>query len=161
LFRKFEPVCGVAAMIFRTLTMLFAAACVAACAFQRAQVANDAQNQMVGLTKEEVLACMGPPAAKAAEGTTEVWSYNSGNDRTTVSTFGSSTTNASISGGPAYASGNASTMSSGVGIASRRYCKVSVVMADGLVSRINYTGPTGGALTGGEQCAFAVQNCTH
>jgi hypothetical protein len=42
-----------------------------------------------------------------------------------------------------------------------RYCNVSVVMADGRVSRINYTGPTGGALTGGEQCAFAVQNCTH
>jgi outer membrane protein assembly factor BamE (lipoprotein component of BamABCDE complex) len=33
---------------------------------------------MVGLTKEQVLACMGPPASKAT-GATEVWSYPSGN----------------------------------------------------------------------------------
>jgi hypothetical protein len=148
-------------MLLKMLGMLAVATCLAACAFQRAQIANGAQNQMVGLTKEQVLACMGPPAAKTAEGTTEVWSYHSGNDRTTVSAIGSSTTNASIVGGPGNASGTASTLSSGIGIASRRYCNVSVVMADGRVSRVNYSGPTGGALTGGEQCAFAVQNCTH
>jgi hypothetical protein len=139
-----------------SLAVGLAAACLAGCAVQRAVVANDAQEKMVGLTKEQVLACMGPPATKAAEGVTEVWSYNSGNDRTTVNTFGHSTTNVSISGG----SGNASTLSSGVGISSRRYCNVSVVMADGRVHRINYAGPTGGLLTGGEQCAFAVQNCS-
>jgi hypothetical protein len=33
-------------------------------------------------------------------------------------------------------------------------------MVEGRVSRVNYVGPTGGLLTGGEQCAFAVQNCT-
>ncbi len=52
---------------------------VSACAFQRAQIANEAQSQMIGLTKERVLACMGPPVNKAAEGATEVWSYESGN----------------------------------------------------------------------------------
>jgi hypothetical protein len=31
---------------------------------------------MIGLRKEQVLACMGVPASKAAEGVTEVWSYN-------------------------------------------------------------------------------------
>jgi hypothetical protein len=55
------------------------AACVADCATKRVQIANYAQNKMVGLTKEQVLACMGPPASKAAEGATEVWSYPSGN----------------------------------------------------------------------------------
>jgi hypothetical protein len=140
----------------KILAVGLAAACLAGCAVQRAVVANDAQEKMVGLTKEQVLACMGPPATKAAEGGTEVWSCNSGNDRTTVNTFGRSTTNVSISGG----SGNVSTLSSGVGIASRRYCNVSVVMADGQVNRVNYSGPTGGLLTGGEQCAFAVQNCS-
>jgi len=34
---------------------------------------------MIGLIKEQVLACMGPPASKATEGPTEVWSYPSGN----------------------------------------------------------------------------------
>jgi hypothetical protein len=140
----------------KILAVGLAAACLPGCAVQRAVVANDAQEKMVGLTKEQVFACMGPPATKAAEGVTEVWSYNSGNDRTTVSTFGRSTTNVSISGG----SGNASTLSTGVGISSRRYCNMSVVMADGRVNRVNYSGPTGGLLTGGEQCAFSVQNCS-
>jgi hypothetical protein len=40
----------------------------AGCAFQRAEIAQEAQHKMVGLTKEEVLRCMGPPAAKMAEG---------------------------------------------------------------------------------------------
>jgi hypothetical protein len=38
----------------------------------------------VGLSKEQVLACMGPPANRMAEGATEVWSYNSGDGHTTT-----------------------------------------------------------------------------
>lgn len=68
------------------------------CAIERAQLAHDAQSRMVGLTKEQVLSCMGVPAAKAAEGATEVRSYNSGNDHTQTATFGQSTTNASLYG---------------------------------------------------------------
>jgi hypothetical protein len=128
---------------------------VGACSIQRAQVAGAAQHDMVGLTKEQVLACMGPPANKASEGATEVWSYDSGNGHTQVSTFGQSYTNASLYGG----SGFASTLNSGFGVSTRRYCTVNVVMSDGRVSRVNYSGPTGGLLTAGEQCAFAVQNC--
>lgn len=36
---------------------------------------------------------------------------------------------------------------------------VDVVMTDGQVSRLNYSGPSGGPLTPTEQCGFAVQNC--
>jgi hypothetical protein len=61
----------------RTLVAVVIAACVADCAGQRAQIANYAQNKMIGLTKEQVLACMGTPASKATEGATEVWSYPS------------------------------------------------------------------------------------
>lgn len=129
------------------------------CAIQRAQIAGEAQSKMAGLTKEHVLACMGVPATKAAVGSTEVWSYNSGNDHVQVGTLGHSMTNASASGNAGFASGAAFTASSGVGFASRRYCTVNVVMTDGRVSRVNYSGPTGGVLTAGEQCAFAVQNC--
>jgi hypothetical protein len=39
-------------------------------------------------------------------------------------------------------------------------CTVNVTMTNGRVGRVNYVGPTGGLLTPGEQCAFAVQNCT-
>jgi hypothetical protein len=125
------------------------------CAAQRAVVAQDAQQQMVGLTKEQVLSCMGAPAGTSAVGATEVWSYNSGNGHTQVSTF--STASASISGTPYSAMGSG--FGSTFGVASTRYCIVNVVMANGRVSRVNYSGPTGGLITGGEQCAFAVQNC--
>jgi hypothetical protein len=50
---------------------------VAGCSVQSALVAQDAQSKIVGLTKEQVLACMGPQANRIAEGATEVWSYNS------------------------------------------------------------------------------------
>lgn len=130
------------------------------CALQRAQVANEAQSKMIGLTKEQVLACMGPPVGKAGEGATEVWSYNSGDGRVTINTFGTSNTNATVAGDRYSATGQASTVSSAVGIGRQRYCTINVTMAEGRVSRVNYVGPTGGLLTAGEQCAFAVENCT-
>jgi hypothetical protein len=131
----------------------------AGCAFQRAEIAQEAQHKMVGLTKEEVLRCMGPPASKMAEGATEVWSYSSGNGHTSIFGTGSSNTTASVVSTGTVATGQASTISSGMAVASSRYCTVNVVMSDGRVSQVNYAGPTGGLLTGGEQCAFAVQNC--
>jgi outer membrane protein assembly factor BamE (lipoprotein component of BamABCDE complex) len=109
------------------------------CAYQRAHIAGEAQNQMIGLTKEQVLACMGPPLNRASEGATEVWSYNSTNGYTAVAS----------NGGRGWATATAS----------QRFCTVNVTMTDGRVSRLNYLGPTGGMLTQGEQCAFAVQNC--
>jgi hypothetical protein len=144
---------------FALLIAPMAVALVGCAAQQRAQVAHEAQDKMIGLRKEQVLACMGVPANKAAEGTTDVWSYNSGNGMVVGSAFGNSTTNASVNGGTGFATGQANTLSSGVGVSSRRFCTVDVVMTGGVVTRVNYTGPTGGLLTSGEQCAFAVQNC--
>ncbi|MGY3358848.1 outer membrane protein assembly factor BamE (lipoprotein component of BamABCDE complex) [Bradyrhizobium sp. GM0.4] len=94
---------------------------------------------MVGMSKEQVLACMGPPLAKAAEGATDVWSYDSGNGMQI----------ADISGDRYGATA----------VSTRRFCKINVVMTAGAVSTVNYTGPTGGLLTAGEQCAYAVNAC--
>ena len=143
----------------RIMAVMAVTTVVAACSIQRAQVAGEARTKMVGMTKEQVLACMGPPANKASEGNTEVWAYNSGNGRTQVATFGQGLTHASAYGTPNYVSGSAVTTTSGFGVATHRYCTVNVVMSDGRVTRVNYSGPTGGVLTEGEQCAFAVQNC--
>lgn len=133
------------------------------CAVQRAVVARGAQEKMTGMTREQVLACMGPPATKATEGATEVWSYNSGNDRTTTIGTGYARTQGSIfgdrRGNQFSATGDATTTSLATVNSSRHYCTVNVVMTDGRVSRLNYVGPTGGILTEGEQCAFAIQNC--
>jgi len=124
----------------RTICLLLSALLLLGCALQRAQVANEAQTSMVGLTKEQVLACMGPPMSKTMEGGTEVWSYASGNGQTDTM----------VSGNRFWAAG----------VSTQRFCTVNVIMTSGRVSRLNYVGPTGGLLTAGEQCAFAVQNCT-
>jgi outer membrane protein assembly factor BamE (lipoprotein component of BamABCDE complex) len=141
------------------LPILICFSTVAGCAFQRAQLAQDAQGRMVGMSKEQILACMGPPQTKAAEGATEIWSYASGDGRTTVVGTGVFNTSASISGNRNYASGTASTASTAVATSRQRHCTVNVTMNEGRVSQVNYVGPTGGLLTAGEQCAFAVQNC--
>ncbi|MGO9742121.1 MAG: hypothetical protein ACLPN5_11530 [Roseiarcus sp.] len=113
------------------------------CAIQRAETARSAKEQMIGLSDEKVLACMGPPADRMTVGQTEVWSYQSGNGQTVGSVF--------ASGGNGFASG--------FGVTEQRFCKVNIVMSKNAVSEVNYSGPTGGLLTQGEQCAFAVQNC--
>jgi hypothetical protein len=123
----------------RKLGIVALAIALGGCAIQRAQTAQDARVQMVGLPKEQVLICMGPPASKATEGQTEVWSYNSG-DGTTIA-----------SGSVSYGSYS--------GVSSRRFCQINVVMSGGSVSAVNYQGPTGGLISAGEQCAYAVDAC--
>ena len=69
------------------------------------------------MSKEQVLICMGPPASKAAEGQTEVWSYNSGNGMTVAS---GSVSNGSFSG-----------------VSSSRFCHINVVMSGIAVAAVN------------------------
>ena len=123
----------------RNLGVVALCAALGGCAFQRAEIAQDARAQMVGMTKEQVLGCMGAPATKAAEGATEVWGFASGNGMTVA------TASYDKYGGTA--------------VSSNRFCNINIVFAGGRVSAINYTGPTGGLLTAGEQCAYAVNNC--
>lgn len=127
----------------RVILTVLGAVALAGCAFERAEIADMARTQMVGMSKEQVLACMGPPSSRMAEGKTDVWGYHSGNGRTDVD----------------VASQSAGGMVMGSAVASVRFCSVQVVMVGGRVVRVNYAGPTGGLLTPGEQCAFAVGNC--
>jgi hypothetical protein len=90
---------------------------------------------------------MGPPAQKATEGGTEVWSFASG-DGTVVS--GGSAQVVNGLGGP---------VAFGSSVSSRRFCSINVVMNAGRVASVNYQGPTGGLITAGEQCAYAVEAC--
>jgi hypothetical protein len=122
----------------RKLGIVALCAALGGCAIQRAEIAQDARAQMVGMSKEQVLGCMGAPVSKAAEGATEVWG-NSG-DGTTV----------------AMASFD---RFGGTAVSSNRSCKINIVFGSGQVSAVNYTGPTGGLLTAGEQCAYAISPC--
>ena len=126
---------------------------VSSCAFQRAEVASKAKNSMIGMTKESVLACMGPPARQAATGETEVWSYPSGGDTNTfISATGSTN---SLGQTNAFGSSHHVHLYCVVNM----YCVVNIVMSGGRVTAVNYTGRTGRWATQGEQCAFAIQNC--
>lgn len=143
---------------------------LAACVTTRAQTASTAQATMVGMSKEAVLACMGTPERSMAEGLTEVWTYGSGGETHSFATgssgtygSGSATTTAQATGNliTAQTTANArtNTSSSAFGITQRRYCDVHIVLKDGRVQAVNYSGRTGGLLTQGEQCAYAVENC--
>ncbi|PWC39271.1 hypothetical protein [Azospirillum sp. TSO35-2] len=112
---------------------------VSGCSVQRAQTAEAAKTQLVGMSRENILSCMGAPTSRATEGRTEVWTYVSA-----PGTYDSVTT-----GGSNFAFTKSRA----------RNCTVNVVMSDGRVSRINYLGRTGGLLTAGEQCAYAVEGC--
>ena len=63
----------------RLAIILLGCAMLLACSRHRAELAQDAQSYMVGMSKEEVLRCMGPPRTKTTEGATEVWSFDPGN----------------------------------------------------------------------------------
>jgi hypothetical protein len=129
----------------------FAASLISGCTssrLERAEVATQAKAKMIGMSKAQVLACMGAPPQRTAVGQTEVWSYPSGGgDKTTFSSLN----------GSLDPSGNASAFDTSY--SAHRYCIVNVVMTAGKVSTINYAGRTGGWATEGEQCAFAVRNC--
>ena len=143
----------------RTFFITALCAVLAGCALQRAQVAQDARAQMVGMTKEQVLACMGPPPNRAAEGQTEVWSYASGNGYSATVASANSSGNFEASRYGNSISGTSTGTASGTAISTRRFCTVNVVISGGAVSAVNYQGPTGGLLTAGEQCAFVVDAC--
>jgi len=111
----------------------------------RDDAAAKAKVQMLGMSKEDVLACMGIPKKKAAEGKTEVWSYAS------TDGYGTRTEN-NFKVTSFYTTKPSSH--------ERSFCTVNVVMKDGVVGRINYLGPTATSFyNDDDQCGYAVAAC--
>jgi hypothetical protein len=132
------------ARFYRLAAALICLVFLSGCAVQRTDDAAAAKSRMIGLSREEVLACMGPAKKKAHEGTTEVWSY--------LSTDGRSDSNGDLFKTTNYAHAN--------GSHERSFCTVNVVMKDGIVSAIHYNGPTSTYFfSQDDQCGFAVANC--
>ena len=92
-------------------------------------MAEQAKTPLVGYSEEQVLACAGPPTAKAAEGKTEVWSYDSGGGHVDY----------------------------GYGESERRFCKVDLTMNASRVARVDYLGPSSDIFTPNEQCEYALE----
>lgn len=122
------------------LILIFAM--ISSCSIQRAEVATKAQSSMVGMSKRQILECMGAANNTQSQGNVEVWAYHSGGDyRGSVNL---------------YSNDQGTT---GTAIVNRRSCEINVVFENGTVSKVLYLGRTGGLLSKGEQCAFAVANC--
>jgi hypothetical protein len=138
---------------------LFLSFALCACAMQRAEDAALAQKAMVGMSKARVFACMGIPKKKAIEENIEIWSYKSGNDYTEHASNRTTFSAKRYMYGDGYTDVFGDSLGFGEGSSEKRYCIVQVVMTEGKVQAVNYTGPTGGLLTDDEQCAFAVRNC--
>jgi len=111
--------------------------------FGRAETAKRAQTELIGMSKKDLFLCAGIPIRQERVEDLEFLSYSSGGD---------------IDGVGVAAATSSST---GVGFSSRkrRYCDITFVLKDGKVTKVNYSGRTGGLITKDEQCAFIVEKC--
>lgn len=130
------------------LFMLAVPPLIAACAaYERAEEASKAKSALVGMRKQEVHACAGPPQRRETRGEDEVWIYQSGDD--------------DVRRGPDPDAAGPGGMGipKGSEVIPERYCVVRITMRDERVADVRYTGMTGGMFSKGEQCAFIVGNC--
>jgi hypothetical protein len=101
------------------------------CANKKSSGADKARTDLIGMSKAEILSCAGTPAKSVKSNNIEVLTYS-------------------------YAGGQPL---SGTGMAQQGQCSASLVFQRGRLTRLNYTGRTGGLATQGEQCGFIIANC--
>jgi hypothetical protein len=105
-----------------------------------AEVDQIVQETMIGLWKQDILACMGEPQGRRAlDHGTEIWTYAVGTT-TSMTTIWALGLNFSAWAPPLL-------------------CDVRVVMTNAKVSQVGYGMPDGRALPTGLQCSFTVQQC--
>ena len=106
------------------------------------EVDQVAQQSMIGLSKRDILACMGRPATRISVGEgTEIWTYPN---------------NWMRGYGPQWAIGLNVNLRPFAPFAA---CEVKLVMTNARVSRIGYASAEGGALSIGQECPFAAERC--
>ena len=112
------------------------------CERARPEADQIAQQRMIGLSKHDVLACLGRPARRAAAGeATEIWTYAGGQTR---------------GYGPQWAIGLNTNLPP---FASPGACEAKAVMTNGRVSQVFYAAASGEALPLGQECLFPVERC--
>jgi hypothetical protein len=121
---------------------LVATLALGGCQGQPLEVNQVAQQSMIGLSKRDILACLGQPAARAAAGQgTEIWTYVGGQMR---------------GYGPQWAIG----LNTNLFPFSRPgNCDVVLVMTNARVSQVGYAAIDGSALALGQECLFPVEAC--
>ena len=121
---------------------LIAALALGGCEGQPLEVNQVAQQSMIGLSKREVLACLGPPAERVPAGqATEIWTYVGGQMR---------------GYGPQWAIPLNTNL---LPFAPPGSCDVVMAMTNARVSEVGYAAIDGGALPLGRECLFPVERC--
>jgi hypothetical protein len=101
-----------------------------------------AQQSMIGLSKRDILACLGQPAQRVPSGqATEIWTYVGGQMR---------------GYGPQWALLHNTNL---VPFALGGNCDVVLVMTNGQVSEVGYTAVDGSRFPLGQECIFSVERC--
>ena len=109
---------------------------------QPLEVDQVAQQSMIGLSKRDILACMGEPAQRARAGDrSEIWTYVGGRMR---------------GYGPQWAIGLNTNL---IPFTSGGSCDVVLVMTNARVSQVGYTAVDGLSLPLGQECLFPVERC--
>jgi hypothetical protein len=101
------------------------------CANKKSSDTHKARTGLIGMSKAEILSCAGTPAKSVKSNNIEVLTYS-------------------------YAGGQPL---SGAGVPQQGQCSASFVFQRDRLTRLDYTGRTGGLATQGEQCGFIVANC--
>ena len=94
-----------------------------------------AQARMIGLSRHEIRACMGEPIRRRSVGATSIWWFAS--DTVRIEGEGFAT----------------------FGYKRHSLCDVEIVLTNGKVSQVTYTGPDTDPLDLGERCDFDVGRC--
>ena len=100
-----------------------------------------AQHSMIGLSKKKILACMGRPVRRDVVGSTQIWTYPTGEMRTNGAPWA---VGLNLGAAPFGPSGS---------------CDVKLVFTNARVTQVTYTARGGGDLPLGQQCVFAVEAC--
>ena len=109
---------------------------------QPLEVDQVAQQSMIGLSKRDILACLGQPAQRVPAGqATEIWTYVGGQMR---------------GYGPQWAIGLNTNL---VPFAPGGSCDVVLVMTNARVSEVGYTAVDGSKFPLGQECIFPVERC--
>jgi hypothetical protein len=109
---------------------------------QPLEVDQVAQQSMIGLSKRDILGCLGQPAQRVPSGqATEIWTYTGGQMR---------------GYGPQWAIGLNTNL---VPFAPGGSCDVVLVMTNAHVSQVGYTAVDGSKFPLGQECVFSVERC--
>jgi hypothetical protein len=142
------------------LSLLAAAAALAACSNERSQQASAARGLLVGTPQSEILACAGVPDRSRVVGNVEYMTYES------AEMISDQSAGVGVFGGGGFGIGGGGGVGVGVGIGgiplgdvdiAENYCEATFTVIDGRVAELNYS------VSGGQrrmnQCYDIVASC--